>query len=100
MIKFDSFDDALKQITMLRDLYWGVRVVNPDNKEVPLSLLPDFNAEKRSQCYKLREEGLICENCVSARALSENRIFIKFVGQKTKSIRSRQFRFQYAMKAW
>ena len=82
MIEFDDLDDALKQINILKNLYWGIRIVDPESKEVLLSLMPKSQNDKNSLCYQVWEEGQICENCISARALNNDNTFIKFVSQE------------------
>lgn len=83
MLEFDDLTDALKQIAILKNLYCRLRIIDPESKEVLLSLQPNLqDGDKNALCYQFWEEGKLCENCISTRALNNGRIFTKFVDQK------------------
>ncbi|WKY47481.1 GGDEF domain-containing protein [Eubacteriaceae bacterium ES3] len=71
MMNENSIDTSL-----LLKVYDAIRVVNPLEKSV---IDDEFvENEKPSCCYDIWDFGRTCENCISTRALQENRTVMKF----------------------
>lgn len=75
-MKLDSLEIFIQIIGKMYDL---VRIVDPSQKKIVL-----FSGKEAiklnsadTKCYSLWHEGKACENCVSARALRENRAIVK-----------------------
>ena len=75
-VKLDSLEILIQIISKMYDL---ARIVDPSKKKIVL-----FSSEEEiklnsadTKCYSLWQEGKACENCVSARALLENKAIVK-----------------------
>ncbi|AEG60596.1 GGDEF domain-containing protein [Desulforamulus ruminis] len=80
MMKFASMDDAAEKIKMLKNLYIGIRIVDPKSKAA-VDVLHQSPTAKLPLCYQFWDTGRICENCISMRALNGNGTAIKIAGK-------------------
>lgn len=81
MLNFNCMDEAIQKTGILRDLFFGVRIVDPVAKQVLYSSQPHTLEDPCLPCYNLWENGEICENCISTRSIKEDGIFVKFISQ-------------------
>lgn len=84
MLYFDSIENALDNIKILENIYYSIRVVNPETKEI-VTLGDTSQPDKFPLCYQFWDKEQICENCISIRALQDNHTIVK-IGIKTTGI--------------
>ena len=65
-----------EKMTMFREMYDAVRLVDPVQKKV-LELNGHMTKATCKLCYQYWNEGRICDNCISIRAYQENKGYIK-----------------------
>ena len=76
VVKFDSFEIMIQIISKMYDL---VRIVDPSKQKIVL-LSHDEEIKLKftnKECYSSWHQGKACENCISARALHENKAIVK-----------------------
>lgn len=81
----DEFSTIINQLTMFKNLYDVVRVVDPFNKKIALY---DNNtiAISDQSCYGIWKNNEFCKNCISMRAYNEKMTFVKVGYTKEKLI--------------
>lgn len=70
-----KMDNIMEGIGFLRYIYDAVRLVDPVTKKV--YEMDESLKECKSSCYEFWNTGQVCKNCVSMRAIKENKTFIK-----------------------
>ncbi|MGE1063200.1 GGDEF domain-containing protein [Megasphaera paucivorans] len=72
-----SLDDIKRVLDVLSDIYDVVRIVDPIFNKVIYNG-HNTNVAPSTVCYNVLEKNRFCSNCISLRALSENKTLIKF----------------------
>lgn len=63
----------------LKEIFDYVRIINPEDKVIKASLGPEyFHTITHNECYQFWHKNKVCENCISMRAIAENRSLVKF----------------------
>ncbi len=77
-MEFDSINDAEKKVMIMKSIYDGIRVIDPEKKKIIYTMHP-LPAEKNVLCYQFWETDEVCINCIAMRALSEHQTVVKLV---------------------
>lgn len=72
-----TLDSLRIMIQIISKMYDSVRMVDPFNKKIVLFSHEEEKLFSNSECYSLWHNGKACENCVSSRALYENKAIVK-----------------------
>lgn len=76
MPKHIKLRELEEKMTMFREMYDAVRLVDPVQKKV-LELNGHKTKSTCKLCYQYWKEGRICDNCISIRAYQDNKGYIK-----------------------
>ncbi len=79
----ESVYNLLEKLKIFDNLYDYVRVVDPERKKV-LMLEDNHIVETSHVCYAFWNTDMICDNCISIRALHEDKSLIKIERQDGK----------------
>ena len=76
LVKFDSLKIIIQIIGKMYDL---VRIIDPSKKTIVLFSQEGENKLNftNAACYSMWHKGKACENCISTRALNENKAMVK-----------------------
>ena len=72
----EIIDIIKERLSIFKNLYDSIRIVDPINKKV-LSFQEDNAQMEKESCHILLERDEYCKNCISMRAYVENDTFIK-----------------------
>lgn len=76
MFQDKEFEELLKSLNILYKMYEIVRFVDPVKKKV-FYYSNNTMTELKTKCFNIWEKGKFCSNCISMRALNENKTFVK-----------------------
>lgn len=76
LAKEDRYQKVFQDLLVVEKLYELIRLVDPLKKKV-IELRSNSLTELDTKCYDFWEKGKICDNCVSMRAFTENKTFVK-----------------------
>lgn len=66
-------------LSLLGKIFDYVRIVNPTEKDVEYAIGDDkFHLITHSNCYDVWQRRKVCDNCISIRAINENKTIVKF----------------------
>jgi len=69
----------LENFDLLKSIFDYVRIVDPSSKTIFLSDGPEhFHTVSHNKCYDFWNKNKVCDNCISLRAIKENRSIVKF----------------------
>ncbi|GAU77055.1 hypothetical protein [Fusibacter sp. 3D3] len=69
----------MDKIEFLKTLFDYVRVVDPSDNEITYTFRPEeFHVMTQNKCFDFWKQNKICENCISMRAIAENKALVKF----------------------
>lgn len=73
-------------LNILGDIFDFVRIVDPDDKKVEyVHGDKNFHIITHNQCYQHWIHSKVCDNCISLRALNENRSIVKFEVEQART---------------
>lgn len=78
----DSMDTLIRALKTFEKMYEEVRIVQPISKTI--IALPNDQAVCSNHCFDFWNNGEICKNCISMRALSQNETFVKIEYNKKR----------------
>lgn len=73
------FSKITAEMDLIETIYDKIRLVDPVKKKIHLYLKPDtINTEELDEsCYEIWDNGTVCINCISSRALILNKTLVK-----------------------
>ena len=81
----DIIDQVKERLSIFKNLYHIIRIVDPVKKETTL-IIDNKIQELNETCYALWKKDTFCENCISMRAYINNDTFIKVEYDKEKVV--------------
>lgn len=82
----DIIDEVKKRLSIFKNLYDVIRIIDPVRKETNIVIEGNEIQEIHKTCYASLKKKGICENCISMRAYINNDTYIKIEYDKEKVI--------------